>query len=219
MPVYNTRSDHLERAIRSVIDQSYPHWELCISDDASTKAGVREILGAFANSDPRIKVTYRQKNGHIAANSNSALALATGEYVALLDHDDELAEQALFWFVHEILERPGAEILYCDEDKLDEQGRRNGALFKPDWNPAMVLSQNYVCHLAVYRRALIERAGGFRIGFEGSQDLDLLLRCAELIEPGGIRHIPRLLYHWRADSASTASEIGRPAASRRAARA
>lgn len=211
MPVYNTNRSYLELAIRSVIDQSYQNWELCISDDASTEPEVRQILDAFAKSDPRIKVAYRKSNGHIAANSNSALELATGEYVALLDHDDELAEQALFWFVHEILKHPDAEILYCDEDKLNEQGRRYGALFKPDWNPAMIMAQNYVCHMSMYRRSLIERVGGFRVGFEGSQDLDLLLRCAELIDAKRIRHIPRVLYHWRADSGSTASEIGREA--------
>jgi O-antigen biosynthesis protein len=208
LPVYNTPRAHLESAIRSVIDQSYQKWELCISDDASASTEVREVLDAFANSDQRIKVSYRPSNGHIAANSNSALALASGEYVALLDHDDVLAQQALFWFVREIQDHPGAEILYCDEDKLDENGRRNSPLFKPDWNPAMIMAQNYVCHLTMYRRRLIERVGGFRVGFEGSQDLDLLLRCAELIDPGNIRHIPRLLYHWRADSGSTASEVG-----------
>jgi len=211
MPVYNTQRKYLERAIRSVLDQSYPHWELCISDDASTLPHVREVLDAFGRSDARIKVNYRKSNGHIAANSNSALELATGEYVALLDHDDELAEQALFWFVREILTHPDTDIVYSDEDKLNDQGRRFGALFKPDWNPAMVMAQNYVCHLTMYRRSLIEAAGAFRVGFEGSQDLDLVLRCAELSDAKRIRHIPRVLYHWRADSGSTASEVGREA--------
>jgi GT2 family glycosyltransferase len=209
MPVYNTNPRHLESAIRSVINQSYQNWELCVSDDASTRPEVRETLDTFAKSDTRIKVAYRKKNGHIAANSNSALEMATGAYVAVLDHDDELCEQALFWFVREILDRPDAEILYCDEDKLNEQGRRFGPLFKPDWNPALIMAQNYICHMTMYRRALIERVGGFRVGFEGSQDLDLLLRCADLVSPAGIRHIPRILYHWRADAVSTASEIGR----------
>jgi GT2 family glycosyltransferase len=208
MPVYNTNRNHLEAAIRSVIGQSYPNWELCISDDASTDPKVREILEAFAKNDPRIKVAYRKNNGHIAANSNSALELATGDYVAMLDHDDVLAEQVLFWFVHEILKHPDAQILYSDEDKLNAQGRRYDALFKPDWNPAMIMAQNYVSHLTMYRRGLITRAGGFRVGFEGSQDHDLLLRCADLIPATGIRHIPRILYHWRADSGSTASDIG-----------
>jgi GT2 family glycosyltransferase len=208
MPVYNTNPAHLQRAIQSVIDQLYPHWELCISDDASTKSEVRQVLDGFAGRDSRIKVHYRDKNGHIAANSNSALTLATGDYVGLLDHDDELAEQALFWFVSEIQKHPDVAILYCDEDKLDGHGRRRGALFKPDWNPAMIMAQNYVCHMTMYRHSLLERAGGFRAGFDGSQDLDLLLRCADLVDASKIRHIPRVLYHWREDPGSTASEIG-----------
>jgi O-antigen biosynthesis protein len=208
MPVYNTKPAHLERAIQSVIDQLYPYWELCISDDASTNPEVRQVLDGFARRDSRIKVHYRDKNGHIAANSNSALTLATGDYVGLLDHDDELAEQALFWFVSEIQKQPDVAIVYCDEDKLDGYGRRRGALFKPDWNPAMIMAQNYVCHMTMYRRSLLGRVGGFRVGFEGSQDLDLLLRCADLVDGSKIRHIPRVLYHWRADSGSTASEIG-----------
>jgi GT2 family glycosyltransferase len=208
MPVYNTKLAHLERAIQSVIDQLYPYWELCISDDASTNPEVRQVLDGFAKKDSRIKVYYREKNGHIAANSNSALTLATGDYVGLLDHDDEIAEQALFWFVSEIQKQPDVAVVYCDEDKLDSDGQRRGPLFKPDWNPAMIMAQNYVCHMTMYRRSLLERVGGFRVGFEGSQDLDLLLRCADLVDASKIRHIPRVLYHWRADSGSTASEIG-----------
>jgi O-antigen biosynthesis protein len=208
LPVYNTKPAHLERAIQSVADQLYPHWELCISDDASTDPAVRGMLESAAKTDSRIKVTYRDTNGHIAANSNSALRLASGDYVGVLDHDDELAEQALFWFADEIHKHPDAEIIYCDEDKLDGEGLRSAPLFKPDWNPALITAQNYVCHLTVYRRSLLERAGGFRAGFEGSQDHDLLLRCADLLEPGQIRHIPRILYHWRSHAGSTASETG-----------
>jgi len=208
LPIYNTKSAHLKRAIQSVIDQLYPHWELCISDDASTDRAVREIMESAAKRDSRIKVTYRETNGHIATNSNSALKLATGDYVGMLDHDDELARHALFWVVHEIQTYPDAAIIYSDEDKLHADGTRHDPLFKPDWNPALILAQNYVSHFAVYRRNLVERAGGFRPGFEGSQDHDLLLRCADLAEPSQIRHIPRILYHWRSHSGSTASEIG-----------
>ena len=208
LPVYNTNPAHLERAVQSVIGQLYPRWELCISDDASTDPAVREILEGARKSDSRVKVTYRDKNGHIATNSNSALELATGDYVGVLDHDDELAEHALFWFADEIQKHPDAAIIYCDEDKLDTEGLRSAPLFKPDWNPALITAQNYVCHLTMYRRSLLERAGGFRAGFEGSQDHDLLLRCADLVEPGQFRHIPRVLYHWRSHAGSTASEIG-----------
>ncbi|HWP16201.1 MAG TPA: glycosyltransferase, partial [Xanthobacteraceae bacterium] len=133
---------------------------------------------------------------------------ASGDYVGVLDHDDELAEQALFWFANEIRKNPGAAIVYCDEDKLDADGERSAPLFKSDWNPALITAQNYVCHLTVYRRDLLERAGGFRAGLEGSQDHDLLLRCTDLVEPHRIRHIPRVLYHWRSHAGSTASEAG-----------
>jgi len=208
LPVYNTKPEYLERAIQSVTGQLYPHWELCISDDASTDPAVREVLERAAKSDPRIKVTYRDKNGHIAENTNSALTVASGDYVGVLDHDDELAEQALFWFANEIRKNPGAAIVYCDEDKLDADGERSAPLFKSDWNPALITAQNYVCHLTVYRRDLLERAGGFRAGLEGSQDHDLLLRCTDLVEPHRIRHIPRVLYHWRSHAGSTASEAG-----------
>ena len=208
LPVYNTNRAHLERAIQSVIDQLYTNWELCISDDASTDPQVRTILEPAAKRDSRIKVTYRETNEHIAANSNSALKLAIGDYVGVLDHDDELAEEALFWFVDEIQKHPDAAIVYCDEDKLDGEGRRTDPLFKPDWNPALILAQNYVSHFTLYRRSLVERAGSFRLGFEGSQDHDLLLRCSELVDTSRIRHVPRILYRWRSHAGSTASEVG-----------
>ena len=167
MPVYNTDPAQLERAIQSVISQLYPYWELCISDDASTNPAVRPILETFAKTDSRIKVAYRDTNGHIAVNSNEALRLATGDYIGMLDHDDELAEQALFWFVNEIQKCPDVAIIYCDEDKLDDNGTRREPLFKPDWNPALIMAQNYVCHMTLYRKNLLERVGGFRVGFEG----------------------------------------------------
>jgi GT2 family glycosyltransferase len=205
MPVYNTESAWLERAIASVRAQLYPHWELCISDDASPGPHVREILERHAALDARIRVAYRAVNGHISANSNGALALASCDYVALMDDDDELTEHALFWMAREILEHPDADLIYSDEDKIDQNGELFSAYFKPDWNPAMILSQNCFSHLGVYRRSLIERAGGFRVGFEGSQDHDLVLRCADLTAPQRIRHVPRILYHWRARAGSTAS--------------
>ena len=157
------------------------------------------------SKDARIRVVYRDTNGHISANTNSALALATGDYVALLDADDELTRHALFWVANEIASHPDADLIYSDEDKIDVEGRRFDAYFKPDWNPALILSQNFFCHLGVYRRSLVEKVGGFRVGFEGSQDHDLVLRCAELTSPERIRHIPRVLYHWRAAPGSTAS--------------
>jgi GT2 family glycosyltransferase len=205
MPVYNTDQVWLERAIDSVRKQIYPNWELCISDDASTAPHVRQVLDRYARKDPRIRVVYRLSNGHISANSNSALDLATGDFVALLDADDELPEHAMFWVAAEIQQHPETDLIYSDEDKIDQNGSRFGPYFKPDWSPALILSQNVFSHLGVYRRSLIESIGRFRVGFEGSQDHDLVLRCSERTTPERIRHIPRVLYHWRAIPGSMAA--------------
>jgi glycosyltransferase involved in cell wall biosynthesis len=207
MPVYNTPADLLEKAIKSVSDQIYPHWELCIADDASTEAHVRASLDAHAAKDPRIKVTHRETNGHICEASNTALAMATGEYVALFDHDDELAPTALYEVAAEIDAHPGAQFIYSDEDKIDLEDRRFDPYFKPDWNPDLNLGQNYTSHLSVYRTDLVRSVGGFRKGFEGSQDWDLNLRVVERIPASAIRHIPKLLYHWRAAPGSTALQL------------
>jgi GT2 family glycosyltransferase len=196
MPVYDTPAEVLRQAIESVRQQVYPHWQLCIADDASPSPHVAEILRE-AQADERIRVTFRERNGHIAAASNSALELATGDFVALLDHDDVLPPHALYHVAAEIASHPDADIIYSDEDKLDETGARTDPYFKSDWDPELILGQNYLNHLTVYRRALIDSVGGFREGFEGSQDHDLVLRAAERTRPERIRHIPRVLYHWR----------------------
>lgn len=197
MPVYNCPANYLRAAIESVLAQIYPVWELCIADDASTASHVREILEHYATIDERIRICYRETNGHISAASNSALALATGDYVALFDHDDLLAEQALYWVARELEACPEAALIYSDEDKIGDNGQRSDPHFKPDWNPDLLRSQNYLCHLTVYRRALVDQVGGFRLGYEGSQDYDLALRVSEQLDPARIRHIPRILYHWR----------------------
>ncbi|CAN5495301.1 N/A [soil metagenome] len=204
MPVYNPPADVLTAALESVLAQVYANWELCIADDASDKPHVREILDRFASAEPRIKVEHRRHNGHIVAASNSALALATGRYVALMDHDDLLHPLALH-FVGEALDRhPRAAIVFSDEDKLDESGRRHSPYFKSDFNYELFLSQNMVSHLGVYRRDLVTLVGGFHDEYRGSQDYDLALRVIEQIEPDQIVHVPRVLYHWRAIAGSTA---------------
>ncbi len=204
MPVYDTTASFLRQAIESVLAQSYPDWELCIADDASSQPHIRILLEAYSQQDSRIKAIFRAENGHIAAASNSALTLATGEYVALLDHDDELAPHALHFMVQAINQHPAAQIFYSDEDKIDMQGNRQEPHFKPDWNPDLFFSQNYISHLSVYRHALLQRIGGFRLGVEGSQDQDLLLRCLLHVKPNEIIHIPKILYHWRIAEGSTA---------------
>jgi glycosyltransferase involved in cell wall biosynthesis len=204
MPVFNPPLDLLREAVDSVRYQLYPHWELCIADDASTRQDVREYLEYLQHSDPQINVVFREQNGHISAASNSAIEIASGDYVALMDNDDLIAEHALYWVARAIVENSDVCLIYSDEDKVDIHGRRSGPYFKPDWNEFLFRSQNMISHLGVYRRDLVAEVGGFRLGFEGSQDYDLALRCVELIEPTQIIHIPRVLYHWRAHSGSTA---------------
>lgn len=208
MPVYNPPLNMLEDAIRSVQGQLYPNWELCIADDASTDAGVLELLQCYTDNDSRIKVVFREKNGHISAASNSALDMVKGEYIALLDNDDLLREHALFWVADAIVNNPDAGLIYSDEDKIDPSGRCYDPYFKPDWNPDLLLSHNMICHLGVYRTDLVRKLGGFREGYEGAQDYDLALRCTEQLALQQIVHIPRVLYHWRSHPGSTAQAGG-----------
>ncbi len=207
MPVYNTEEQWLRRAIESVRGQLYPHWELCIADDCSTAPHVRRILEEFAAKDERVKVVFRNTNGHISAASNTALELATQEFVALLDHDDELTEHALYLVAEELSAHPEADLIYSDEDKINSQGQLTSPHFKTNWNPDLFYSLNFVSHLGVYRRAILEGIGGFRTGYEGSQDYDLALRVIEQIPEQHIRHIPHVLYHWRESPASVGFDI------------
>jgi len=220
MPVYNPPPEILRLAIESVLKQLYPHWELCIADDASTDPEVVEVLKSYAARDARIKVTYRAKNGHISAASNTALEMVAGEWTALFDHDDELSEHALYCVAQEINDHPDARLIYTDEDKISVSGERSDPYFKPDWNPALLTGQNFFNHLGVYRTDLVRSIGGFREGYEGSQDYDLLWRCVEKVKPEQIRHIPRVLYHWRTLPGSVAEGMKvksyAPAAARRA---
>lgn len=204
MPVYNTPEKWLRRCIESVIAQSYDNWELCIADDASTRHDVRIVLDEFAKRDSRIKIEFREKNGHISAASNTALRLATGSHVALLDHDDELAVNALHEIAIAINKHPEWKLIYSDEDKIDENGQRFDPYFKPEWNYDLLLSQNCISHLGVFHTELVREVGGFRAGLEGSQDYDLTLRIIENLKPSEIGHIPKILYHWRAIHGSTA---------------
>ncbi|MGA9032921.1 MAG: glycosyltransferase [Sulfuricaulis sp.] len=207
MPTYNPKPEWLSQAIESVRKQIYPHWELCIADDASTDQSVRPALERYARDDSRIKVVFREQNGHISAASNSALDLATGEWVVLLDHDDLLTEHALFWVADAINQNPDVRLIYSDEDKIDKAGRRISPYFKCDWNVDLFYSHNLITHLGVYRSELLREIGGFREGLEGAQDYDLALRCIERIAPKQIHHIPRVLYHWRMHTESTAQSL------------
>lgn len=205
MPTYNANLVWLGEAIQSVRDQLYPNWELCIADDASTDPAVRPFLEKLAAEDARIKLVFRSTNGHISAATNSALEAATGDWITFLDHDDLLPPHALFYMVRSIAANPDARMLYSDEDKLDEQGRRYDPYFKSDWNLDLFYSHNLVTHLAFYRRDLIGQIGGLRDAYAGAQDYDLVLRAIEHIQPTQIVHVPFILYHWRAHAGSTAT--------------
>lgn len=207
MPVYNPVARDLQRAIASVQAQLYPHWELCICDDASTNATTRSLLEAVAATEPRIKLAFHAKNQHISHATNTAIALAQGQYVGFLDHDDELRPHALLYAVEAFASHPQAKVLYSDEDKIDEAGNRFDPYFKPDFNLGLLRSHNYMCHFAVYERAFLSKIGGPRPGFEGAQDYDQALRAVDSLRdcPGAVVHIPTILYHWRTAVGSTAS--------------
>ena len=207
MPTYNPPIELLRSAIDSVRAQIYQDWELCIADDCSSDPQVVRLLDEYAESDRRIRFVQRTENGHISAASNSALALASGEWVALIDHDDLLAEHALAFIAFALKENPGAGMVYSDEDKIDEAGQRRDPFFKPDFDPLLLLGQNFVSHLSVFRKELVERVGGYRLGYEGSQDWDLTLRVSEQLTKTQVAHIPHVLYHWRIHAESTASLV------------
>jgi len=207
MPVYNTPEPLLREAIASVRAQLYDRWELCIADDCSPAPHVRTVLDAEAAADSRIRVVFRQANGHISHASNSALELASGEWLAMLDHDDLLRPHALYCMVEAINRFPDAEIAYSDEDKIDETGRRFDPYFKPNFSIDLLLGQNYLNHLTMHRRSHVAAVGGWRPGFEGSQDYDLTLRIIERVGTYRVVHVPRVLYHWRAAAGSTARGV------------
>lgn len=208
MATYESPEGYLLEAIASVQAQIYDNWELCIADDASSAPHVARILKQAAAADSRIRVFIRPERGHISAASNSALSLARGEWVVLMDHDDLIPCDALYELAAEIMDYPEAQVIYTDEDKIDGNGRRYGPYFKPDFDPDLLLGQNVVNHLAAYRRDLIEAVGGFRKGFEGSQDHDLILRATAQCGPAAVRHIPRILYHWRQETAGRSFSEG-----------
>jgi GT2 family glycosyltransferase len=206
MPVYQPDPRHLEHAIASVREQTYQQWELCLASDGPAPGEIADLLAAAVAADPRIRLTGLPARGGISSASNAALSLAHGEYVAFLDDDDELAPDALLLVAEAINRNPEAGFLYSDEDKISAIGHRYEPFFKPGWSPDLLLSENYVCHLLVARRDLVEAAGGLRSGFDGSQDHDLVLRLAE--RTGNIVHIPKVLYHWRAVDGSAALVSG-----------
>ena len=202
VPVYDTPKDFLEAAINSVIDQIYTNWELCLADDNSPSQETKTVLKKYAALDSRIKIIFREKNGHISACTNSCIEIAKGEFCALFDHDDLLAKEALYEVVKFLNVKPEADFIYSDEDKTDGEGLYMEPHFKPLWSPDNLLSRNYLGHLSIMRTSILKEIGGFKIGLEGSQDYDIYLRFTEKTK--NIFHLPKVLYHWRMHENSVA---------------
>lgn len=205
IPTYNIGTKYLSQCLDSVLNQTYDHFEICIADDCSTNQETISTLKYYQNKDARIKVVYRKENGHISKATNSALEIAQGEFIGLLDNDDLLAPNALYEVVKAINEDNTIDMLYSDEDKLDLNGKRCEPNFKPDFSPDTLLSLNYICHFTVIKKELVDKVGGFEIGLEGAQDYDLFLKVTEIAR--NIKHISKILYHWRMIPGSTSMDI------------
>lgn len=205
MPTYNSDVELLNAAIQSVFTQSYSNWQLCIADDGSDSDTTKAAIKFWADRDDRITTVFGQEGSGIASNTNSGLQLATGDFCVFLDHDDLLADHALYEIAKVVIENPELKLVYSDEDKIDSTGARVDPHFKPDWNPDLLLSQNYICHLMALRRDVIQQVGGFRTGFDGSQDHELLLRVMEVVTSDEVHHIQKILYHWRMAEGSTSA--------------
>ena len=206
MPVYNTDEKYLKKAIKSVLLQIYPNWELCLVNDGSTEPRVSKVLKSCASKNQQVKILMLEKNGGVSFATNKGIEMATGEFIVLLDHDDELAPHALFEVINLLHQNPNLDLIYSDEDKIEIDGSYVEPFFKPDWSPDLLMSMNYICHMSIYRKSLVEEIGGFRSPFDGSQDHDLLLRISEKTDR--IAHIPKILYHWRKIPSSTADSLG-----------
>ncbi len=205
LPVHNTKEPYLRAALDSVLAQTYPNWELCIADDCSTEPHVRTVLRQYMERDSRICVIYRETRGDISEASNSGLALATGDWIVLLDQEDCLHRQALHFVAEAIAANPRASLIYSDEDKIGKNNKRYEPYFKCDYNYELLLAHNMIRHLAAFRRSVIDEVGGFRRGFENAHDYDLVLRAIERISSDQVLHLPRVLYHRRFHRGSAAS--------------
>lgn len=205
MPTFNVEKKYLTACLDSVLNQYYQNFEICIADDCSTNEETLNTLREYEKKDKRVRVVYRKENGHISKATNSALEIAKGEYIGLLDNDDVLANNALYEIVKILNENRNVDMIYSDEDKIDLNGKRCEPNFKPDFSPDTLYSLNYICHFVVIRKKLIDLVGGFEIGVEGAQDYDLLLKITE--RTSNIKHIPKILYHWRKIPGSTSMAI------------
>jgi len=203
VPLYRTPEPYLQELISSVKAQTYPHWELCLSDGSGDETYLQKILSTYADDDTRIRVVTATRSLGIAENTNQAIALAKGDFVVFADHDDVLAPNALYECVKRLERQPETEVIYTDEDKISMNGKVHfDPQFKPDFNEALLCSVNYICHLFVVKKSLQEQVGLLDAAYDGAQDYDFILRCTEQAKQ--IHHIPKILYHWRCHQDSTA---------------
>ena len=205
IPVYNVQKKLLEECIESILNQTYKNFEICLADDCSTNQETLETLKKYKKQDKRVKVVYRKENGHISNATNSALEIAKGEFIGLVDNDDMLTIDALSEVVKVLNENKKIDFIYSDEDKLDLKGKRCEPHFKPDFSPDTLLGFNYICHFSVIRKKIIDEVGRFEVGLEGAQDYDLFLKVVE--KTNRIYHVPKILYHWRMIEGSTSMTI------------
>lgn len=201
VPMYNTKEKFFKDLIKCMKNQTYGNWELCLADGSPKQ---NENFKKYFEDDKRIKYNFLNANKGISGNSNEAIKMTTGDYIALLDHDDILSDYALYEVVYAINKFPNSEFLYSDEDKIDENDNRYDAYFKPDFAPDTLRCQNYICHFSVFKKELMKKLNGFSTNYDGAQDYDIFLRMSEITKPENIIHIPKILYHWRVHSASTA---------------
>lgn len=206
VPTYNVSKPFLKECLDSLLNQSYDNFEICISDDHSTLEETIEVLKEYEQKYDQIHVTYRKKNGHISEASNTAISLAKGEFIALIDNDDTIEKDSLYYVVEALNQNKKLDMIYSDEDKIDFKGNYMEPHFKPDYSPDTLMGVNYICHLCVLRTSLVRKIGGFRKAYDGSQDYDLFLRITEKTKE--IYHIEKVLYHWRQTATSTAGYLG-----------
>lgn len=205
VPLYKTPEKYLRRLVESLQDQTYSNWELCFSDGSGAQSPLTDLLKELSAKDKRIKYVSHNEALQISQNTNSAIEIAAGDFIAFADHDDELTPNALFECVKALNDRPQTLVIYTDEDKMSMDGHKFfQPHFKPDYNPDLLCTVNYICHLFVVSRKVIEKTGGLRSEFDGAQDYDFVFRCVETVKDEEIYHIPKILYHWRCHEDSTA---------------
>ena len=196
----------MSECLDSLLNQSYSNFEICIADDHSSSEETIQTLKEYEKKDEKVRVTYRKQNGMISEASNTAIQMARGEFIVLVDNDDVVERDALYYIVEALNQDKKIDMIYSDEDKIDFKGKYMEPHFKPDYSPDTLMGVNYICHICCLRKSIVDKLGGFRSEYDGSQDYDLFLRVTE--ETHNIYHIEKILYHWRQTTTSTAGYLG-----------